>query len=213
MDSGPLAQARTHRPRATRHLCRTVVGMTASADRSLRGYLVAMALCILSGAALSACGSAQDGVVPLAKVDGWRDGFDTSEFAVLEIAFDAETARRAWLENVPLDLAERSGDPLEPGKYGDLEDVNFEEQVVAVWSSGQSGSCPSWLAQVMVQQSGLVELERGSANPGEDCTSDYRTYRMVVAVDRSHVPHQEDLPIRDVAGVPDGLVSAYPAPR
>jgi hypothetical protein len=152
-------------------------------------------------------------VVPLAKVDGWRDGLNASNFAVLEIAFDAATATQAWRENVPMDLGDRSGDPVEAGEYGDLEDVDFEEQVVAVWSSGQSGSCPSWLAQVIVQQSGLLELKRGGSDPDEDCTADYRPYRMVVAIDRSHVPPEEELPTRDVTGVPDGLVTAYPVGR
>lgn len=199
---------------------RTRTGVTA-------GVVWAVAVLILAGCAEegepagSPDGNRTVGVVPLAKVQGWRDALGpvAAPFAVLEIAYDRETAERAWRENVPEDLAPGEGVPDEPALYGELDDVDFDRQVVLVWSSGQSGSCPGWLAGVAIGDDGTVEIRRRDtsmrADPGEDrptaCTEDYNAYRMVVAVDRDRLPVEADLPSEEVRGIPDGLVTTYPA--
>lgn len=148
-------------------------------------------------------------VTPLAKAQDWRDDLDPNEvaFAVIEIAFDRETAERAWDDNVPDDLPE--ADPAEagPGVYATLDDVDFDEQAVVVWSSGESGSCPGWLADIEANDDGTVRVERGEASAGA-CTEDFNPYRMVLAVDRDRLPDPEDLPA-EVEGAPEGRVSAY----
>lgn len=68
-------------------------------------------------------------VAPLMKAEGWRDALGTPSppFAVLEIAFDRETAERAWRDHTPDGLPERDGAPEEPGLYGDLDEVDVDE--------------------------------------------------------------------------------------
>lgn len=41
-----------------------------------------------------------DEVTPLAKTEGWREGFEQDQmpFGLVEVAEDAETAQRAWQE-------------------------------------------------------------------------------------------------------------------
>lgn len=176
---------------------------------------------------LAACGgSSPDGsggaggangpaVQPLAKTDDWRPGlpYDLG-FGVVEIAYDRETADRAWQENVPGDLPERDGQPAEPGRYGDLGSVDFDTHAIVVWSSGQSGSCPGWLADIRTGADGTVELETGGDMGA--CTADYHAYRMLLAVERDRLPGPDKLPVTTV--IVDGrssgagsLVAAYPA--
>jgi hypothetical protein len=160
---------------------------------------------------------AAEGVVVLAKADGWRDGLRPEGtpheyFAVLEIAYDATTAQAAWEDSVPGDLPERDGEPREPGRYGSLDAVDFAEQVLVVYSSGESGSCPGWLADVSTTN-GTVQLTSGAYVPDEACTDDYNAYRLVLAVDRDRLPVAAELPTEqarfDGGGV-DVLVAAYP---
>jgi hypothetical protein len=160
--------------------------------------------------------AAAEGVVPLAKVEGWRDesGGVGTPFAILEIADDRETAERAWRENVPDTLPPAEGVPDAPGRYGSLDEVDFERQAVVVWSSGESGTCPAWLFDVRTRDDGGVEIEFRSVTDLMDedvmCTMDYRPYRMVLAVDRDRLPDVTELPTEDVHGVPDGRVTSYP---
>lgn len=181
-------------------------------------------------AALAACGesppdgSGGDGgagrpaVQPLAKADGWRAGLTGDlGFAVVEVAYDSDGAERAWRENVPGDLPERDGQPAEPGRYGDFGSVDFDTHAIVVWSSGQSGSCPGWLADIRTGADGTVEVETGvDMRGGDACTDDYHPYRMVLAVERERLPDPEQLPATAVTvdGRSSGagsLVAAYPA--
>lgn len=154
---------------------------------------------------------------PLAKADGWRAGLaDSLGFGVVEIAYDRDSADRAWQENVPGDLPERDGQPAEPGRYGDPDSVDLDTHAIVVWSSGQSGTCPGWLADIRTGADGTVELETGvDMQGGTACTDDYRQYRMVLAVDRERLPDPDQLPITTV--IVDGrsgagsLIAAYPA--
>lgn len=151
-----------------------------------------------------------ESVVTLAKDSGWRDGFEddgAAPFATLEVAYDRETAEVAWDENVD-DTTPRDDElPADPGLYGDLDDVDFEEQVLVVWSSGQSGSCPAWLADVDTTD-GIVQVEIGQL--GNACDADYNPYRLVVAVDRQLLPEPDAIDSSQLDVVADGEIRAYP---
>lgn len=187
--------------------------------RRLLVMLIALLLGLSGWAGLAGLSGLRDPVVPLAKAVGWRQNLGTGPppFAIVEIAYDEETANRVWEDNVPRGLRERSGDPERAGLYGDLDGVDFDTQVVVVWSSGESSSCPGWLAAIEVDAAGTVRVERDDASgPFGACTDDYNPYRTILAVDRERLPSRDTLPTQDVAGVPDGpgaggLVTAYPA--
>lgn len=156
---------------------------------------------------------------PLVKAEGWRDGLVESfegehPYALLELAFDEETAQRAWEENVPGDLEQRSGPPAEPGRYGDLSEVDFDTQAVVVWSSGQSGSCPAWLAGIATEGDGAVKAT--TEQQGSTCTDDYNAYRMVLVAHRDLLPEPTWLPMDEVVVDSlelawDSLVREYPS--
>jgi hypothetical protein len=149
------------------------------------------------------------GVVVLAKADGWRSALNDTKaidyFTIAEVAYDEATARAAWDDTVPADLPERDGEPHEPGRYGDLADVDFREQAVVVYSAGQSGTCPAWVSD-LVFEDGTVEVTEDGHTPGDACTDDYRAYRLVLAVDRERLPPPEALPTEQV------LVDGYDRP-
>ncbi|MBI4940561.1 MAG: hypothetical protein HY830_07440 [Actinobacteria bacterium] len=174
--------------------------------RSLPVVLTAFAVVLVAGCT---AGSREDapaptksvaaaaGTVVLGKADGWRPALaaDTdagSHYAVVEIAYDAASARRAWAENAPTGPV-RPGPPVEPGLYGRFEDVDLARQRVVVVSTGQSGTCPSWVSGVAVRPGGTVELTQGSLDPTATCTADHRPYRTVLAVDVERLPAPGDL--------------------
>lgn len=161
-------------------------------------------------AALTACGTgdpaAAGGVRTLAKVDGWRDGqpFPEGASALFEVAADEAAARALWDAAVPDGLPARDGDPRDVGLYGDLSDVDLDEQVLALWSSGESGTCPGWLAGVGTSADGAtLAFDEDEYSPTGGCTDDYNAYRTVVAVDRSSLPDLADLGV--VEATVDGL--------
>lgn len=132
-------------------------------------------------------------VTTLAKMDGWSEGFDIgNDFAALEIAFAAKTARQLWNQNVTKDLPVVEGPPIEPGVYGELADVDFGMYVVGLYSSGQSGSCPEWIEDIHLGPDGRVRITTATAGEG-DCTADYNTYRAMVVFDRDEVPPRRSL--------------------
>ncbi len=181
-----------------------------------RGVVAVLAVGLLLGACggpgieSGGGGGGDEGLVPLAKATSWRDELQGTidAFAVIEIAYDRETAEHAWQDNVPDDLERRDDElPAEPGLYGDLDDVDFDRQAVIVWSSGESGSCPGWLADIETRDR-TVHVERDATQ--QECTDDYNPYRMVLAVDRDRLPESSDLPHERIEGVPDGEIRSYP---
>ena len=181
--------------------------------------LVAVALVAATAGCSLVPGAAPvaDGVTVLAKADGWSPSVDDERFggyfAIVEVAYDRDAARAAWDAVVPAGLVERSGEPREAGRYGSLDDVDFEEQVLVVFSGGQSGGCPGWLGDVSADDGQVLLAERRHM-PGNGCTDDYNAYRLVLAVDREKLPAADRLPTEDV--LVDGrdlagLVTAYPA--
>lgn len=182
----------------------------------MRRHRLMVAGLLAGSMTLAACGLVGGGgggaVQTLAKAEGWRDGLADDAFGVAEVAFDRESAERAWADNVPDGLPEGSGDAEAPGIYGDLDDVDFDTQVVVVWSSGQSGSCAEWIDDIDTTDDGVVTIERGvDVGPTEGCTDDYNPYRTVLAVDRDRLPDEGELPTNVVEGVPNSSVVVYPS--
>lgn len=181
----------------------------------LRAMVLMAAVGVLAGCSGAVPGYAPD-VQPLAKVDGWRfEPFHPEvPFGLVEVAYDRDSAEQAWRENVPEDLGEGDSAEGKPGRYGSLDDVDFSAQVLVVWHSGQSGSCPSWLAGIETDGA-AVTIERGEHVPQDGCTDDYNPYRMVVAVAADRLPEPGLLPTEDVVidTITDGRVSAYPDER
>jgi hypothetical protein len=180
--------------------------------------MVVLSACGQSDGAGAGAGSDGDGVVVLAKAQGWRDGLLEATghlYMLVEVTDDPDTARRAWDDNVPSDLPPAAGDPADPGVYGSLDDVDLRDQLLVVVSSGESGTCPTWVQGLSTTDGRLqVQLATGTDGP---CTDDFRPYRMVLAVDRELMPALEDLPV-DRIDVPsdnllgvEGRVVAYPA--
>jgi hypothetical protein len=140
-------------------------------------------------------------VVTLAKADGWRQGFETTSmpgearFAVLELAYDEAAVTALWSAAVPGDLPTASGDPTGAGVYGVPDDVDLADHVLGLWSSGQSGSCPGWLASVATDDETVRLLEAQDLQGGNGCTDDYNPYSQVVILDRDQVPTQDALPV------------------
>jgi hypothetical protein len=182
---------------------------------------VGLGIIVVGVAAYVVLWDAHDSARPLMKADGWREHLGSSPpFAILEIALDRETAERAWSENTPYGLPRRSGRPAKSGLYGSLDDVDFSRQAVVVWSSGQSSTCPGWLAGVDVDEDGTVVVEvSNTAGRFGDCTDDYRPHRMLLAVNQDRLPPIGHLPTVNVSGIPvggphgGGLVTTYPADR
>lgn len=176
---------------------------------------------------LAACGADSGGdpddtppsdrILTLTKVDSWRTGLAESldtPFGVLEVAFDRPTAEQAWRENTPADLPDGTLPASEAGRYGDLDEVDFDTHAVVVWSSGQSGSCPSWVGSVHVDEDGALFITTTHA-PADACTDDYNPYSQMLAVPRDRLPDQMQLPtsariIDNVEIGPRALVRAYP---
>lgn len=159
------------------------------------------------------------GIRTLAKIDGWREGLETPPgvFSALEVAYDATAAQQMWEDNVPAGLPEVKGDPVTSGRYGELSGVDFTRDVVALWSSGQSSSCPAWADSV--SGSGADVLSIGvTVDTGSNgaCTADRQVYRTVVVINREAVPDAAALP-QTTAVVGEGrpsdsvLLAVYPS--
>ena len=185
--------------------------------------VVLAALLVMATSACSVLGlgtsprPVDDGITVLAKVDGWGEALSTDESLgvnlVVEIAYDEDAARAAWTDSVPADLPERSGEPRESGRYGSLDDVDLAEQALVVYSSGQSGACPGWLADLSVGGD-VLAVEETEYVPGDGCTDDFDAYRLVLAVDREKLPAADRLPLRTARDGDrefDALVTTYPA--
>ena len=105
-----------------------------------------------------------------------------------------------------------------PGRFGDLDDVDFDTQALLVWSSGDAGdACATWLANIRTivrDDETRVNVELGEKEPRRGvCPASYKPYRMLYAVDRDRLPAPDALPIDDIEGVRDALIAAYPDPE
>lgn len=179
--------------------------------RAPGGVLIGLAL------ALSACGAptddiaADDGAVGsvevLAKAEGWRPGLEDAAghpYMLLEVAAEPDLAQQAWDDNVPDSLAEADGEPDQPGVYTHLDDVDLDEQVLVVLSSGESSTCPVWVDDITTVDDRVeVELAR-AADADQACTDDFQPYRLVLAVDRDRLD-RDALPIERIDAPSENL--------
>lgn len=196
---------------------RSITGTMRRMRRTAYIHRALFAAVLITGLA---CSAVRDGVSPIAKVEGWAPSAmaafgDDQPFAVAEIALDRGSAEKAWRETVGEDLERRIGEPREPGLYGSLDAVDFDSHAVVVWSSGESGVCPGWLADID-SEGATVHIETEEHIPGNGCTDDYNPYAMVVAVPRDRLPDPSLLPTAEVIvdGRSHGLesvVDVYPA--
>lgn len=151
-----------------------------------RRTLAATAATLVACLHLAACGAGGPGIPALLKTAGWPDGAGNGTslpdgwYARLELAYDATTAQALW----------RSIDGSGPGAA--LDDVDFTDHVVGLWSSGESGTCPEWLDSVSTNGPGEVRV--GTWVDGSTCTADYQYYSELVLLDRSAVPPPDALP-------------------
>lgn len=186
-------------------------GLVRRTSRALVAGGVVAAVLVPSGCSVP---SPTSPVVTLAKAEGWRTGLaDDSTFAILEIAYDLETAHRLWDENAGAALAAPTDVPVSAGRYGTLDDVDLGSQVLAVFSSGQSGLCDEWVSDVSRDGPEVdVTTTTGLADPS--CDAVYVPYRVVIAVDRTAVPREAELgAARATLGSHGGLpaeISTYP---
>ncbi|HWJ84252.1 MAG TPA: hypothetical protein VNR62_02425 [Cellulomonas sp.] len=167
---------------------------------------------LAAAALLAGCSSSTGGITTLAKVDGWRDGFEGSRGS-LEIAYDAAATRAMWDDNIASDVPDASGDARRPGVYGSLDRVDFGEQVVVMLSSGQSSSCPALLTKVATSNGVvMVRTDDGTGLFGGSCTADYAYYRVIAAVDRDAVPTAAELDdtTLSIDGFTEAAMGAYP---
>jgi len=120
-----------------------------------------------------------------------------------------------WDDVVDENLPKASGDPITSGIYGSLDDVDFDSQVVALFSSGESGTCPSFLSGLS-SDGAAIAATTTTVSESDICTSDYRPFAQVVAVDKNDVPAADKLPGAklsiDGTAMPDASVAVY-APR
>lgn len=156
-------------------------------------------------------------VVTLAKADGWRQGLDPTSipgeagFAVLELAYDDAAATALWTAAVPDDLPTATGDPADAGLYGSLDDVDLTQQVLGLWSSGQSGSCPGWFTSMTTDGESVQLVQAEDLLGGNGCDDSYNPYSQVVIVNRDQVPSQDALPV-DAALTITTLTDGTPLP-
>ncbi|WP_052665229.1 hypothetical protein [Nitriliruptor alkaliphilus] len=144
----------------------------------------------------------------LATVPGWRDDLDPLGDGALEIAYDREVAERAFAENVPDDLPRDAGHAAEDGLHADLDTVDWDREVLVIWSGGRSGSCPVWVEDVHLDGDRVAVAV---ASPSEGaCTADFNPFRAVLAVDRDRLPTEDALPM-PVGDRPDIEAVPYPA--
>ncbi|SRR5690625_3392463 len=154
---------------------------------------LAAATILLAGCS---AGSVGGSVETLAKLDGWRDGPGyEGPFAVLEIAYDDDTAAMLWEDNVGAGQAAHDG----------LAEVDLSRQIVALYSSGESGSCPESVHDIELDDGTVDIMLTVDTGGGDACSGDYNPYRVVIAIDRADVPTRDEL-----AGT-EGTVDGNPA--
>ena len=192
-----------------------------------RGVLAVVAACVLAACAgggsppaVPGPADSTPGTVLLSRTEGWRAGLPGTmdPYVLVEVAYDARTAQRAWAENVPADAGTRAT-PYEDGRSGSLTDVDLARQRIVVVSTGTSGSCPGWIRGLALGADGKVDVFSAAhvPPPADACTADYRPYRTVLAVDADRLPARAALG-DGVTGLLDGsdqvgggvLVVPYP---
>ena len=118
----------------------------------------------------------------------------------LELAFDRDTAALLWDEHVSDDLPRRRGEPFREGIYSDLDGVDFDSHVVALWWGGEA-TCAQAVTDVQFPENDTVELHTTEEEP--DCLDMEIPFRTVLAIDRDRLPALSELPV-NLVKVTDG---------
>ena len=107
------------------------------------------------------------------------------------------------------------GDPLETGRYADFTDSDdlAPGELLVLWYSGQSGSCPSYLQELRV--TGNVDIRQGPDWGSTPCNDDYNAYRQLVVVSEDALPEIGEVPLTlggdESNGAGDLVLDVYPA--
>lgn len=183
----------------------------ATRRRSGRRWLLAGALGLLAGCG---AGLADGDLHLLAKADIGFDPEEDAEPAVgsamepgLRVATDEASARKLW-DALDADALEPADDPTERGRHGELDAVDFDEQVVVLWRGGESGTCPERVDGIATADDGVVEVTLAQSALDMACTDDYVPYAVMAAVDRAVMP--EALPARGRAVGPHDRRTTFP---
>lgn len=177
---------------------------------------------VLAGVAsllLSGCGNSGSAVrsgPPEVRTIAREDGppppgrFAAEPFSQLRLVpDDGIDAVLSEYEQLPV----RDGLPVERGVYGSAEDIQSSE-VLAVWYSGDSGSCPSFLRGLRVTTD-EADIDV-AATGGDECTADYNSYQQLVVLNRVDLPDLADLPVviygDEGNKADDVVVDVYSAP-
>lgn len=161
----------------------------------------------------------------LARFDQQREGLDLGAFVdgttgttprVLEVIDNRSDAEEVWSQIAPSEPAsDQDGPPVEEGVYGSPDDVDFDAEVMAVFtsSSGET-TCPSWLEGLTTSPDGY-EIHETAIRP--ECGDGDLPYTMIVSLDRAVFVDLDDLPSEDYP-IPEDtvipaeqLVTMYPA--
>lgn len=105
----------------------------------------------------------------------------------LRVATDEATARKLW-DALAVDGLGPTSDPAERGRHGELDAVDFTDQVVVLWRGGESGTCPHRVDDIATTDDGVVEITLSLSLLDVVCTDDYAPYVVLAAVDRAAMP-------------------------
>jgi hypothetical protein len=170
-------------------------------------WIVVGAVVVLS-LALGGCGLVESALGQRGPVDTLAKSYETPAEVVrladhdvsLELAFDRDTATLLWHEHVSDDLPPRRGEAFREGIYGDLDSVDFDSQVVALWW-GSEATCAQAVTDVQFPASATVELHTTEEELA--CLDMEIHFRMVLAIDRDRLPALSELPV-NLVKVTDG---------
>jgi hypothetical protein len=110
------------------------------------------------------------------------------------------------------------GEPLQTGRYADFTGADdlAADEVLVLWYSGQSGTCPSYLHRLRITALGDVDVDVETDDADlRACSADYNPYRQLVVVPEDALPMSSDLPLTlegEAGAIGDDLaVDIYPA--
>jgi hypothetical protein len=171
----------------------------------MRTRRIVVAVVVALSLTLSGCGLGQDVLGQRGPVKTLAKNYEmpaggANDDATLEFAVDPETAVALWDEHVSDELPRGRGEPFGEGIYGDLDSVDFDRQVVALWW-GTEATCPQAVTDVRSPDRATVELH--TTEEDHACLDMATSFRMLLAIDRDRLPEVSELPV-NLVEVTDG---------
>ena len=171
----------------------------------MRTRRIVVAVVVALSLALSGCWLGQDVLGQRGPVKTLAKNYEmpaggANDDATLEFAVDPETAVALWDEHVSDELPRGRGKPFGEGIYDDLDSVDFDRQVVALWW-GTEATCPQAVTDVRSPDRATVELH--TTEEGHACLDMATSFRMLLAIDRDRLPEVSELPV-NLVEVTDG---------